>query len=451
MKNNHVSILGAGLIGSLLSVFLRKQGLSVSVFEKLPAVSKSGVEGFGGTVNLSLSDRGRKAIEKVGLGESIEPLIIPMYGSRVHDEHGNTAFIPYGKEGQTIYSINRNSLNQLLIEKAIKEGVRFFYDHKCEDVDLNSHILRFSLRGNKIKMENGEVIIGADGAYSSLRSAFQTQIRLNFTQQYISHGFIELTIPPTASGDYAMDAHALHLWPRGKFMLMAMPNIDKSFTCTLFLPFEGSKVSFDKINDEKDLITIFKTYFDDAYQLMPNLVEDFFSGSISSIVNISCYPWSYKNNLLIGDASHALVPFYGQGMNCGFEDCYYLNDLIEKYGTTSWELIFGRFEKDRKAETDAISQIAMDNFNEMRNSGSDPKSIIRKRIELKLNTLFPDKWIPLYNMVTFTDMAYSDAYIQGQLQKRILDRVMEEPTVTSNWQNLDYSKIVDQLETTSAV
>ena len=451
MKSNHVSVLGAGLIGSLLSVFLRKQGLNVSVFEKLPAVSKSGVAGFGSTVNLSLSDRGRKAIEKVGLGGGIEPLIIPMYGARVHDEHGKTAFLPYGRDGEAIYSINRNSLNQLLIEEASKEGVRFFYDHKCEEVDINSHILRFSLPGNKIRMENGGVIIGADGAYSSLRNAFQTQIRLNFAQQYISHGFIELTIPPTADGDYAMDAHALHLWPRGRFMLMAMPNIDKSFTCTLFLPFSGAKVSFDKINDEKDLTTIFKTYFDDAYQLMPNLVEDFFGQSISSIVNISCYPWSYKNNLLIGDASHALVPFYGQGMNCGFEDCHYLNDLIEKYGTTSWELIFGRFEKDRKAETDAISQIAMDNFSEMQNAGSDPKYIIRKRIELKLNAMFPDKWIPLYNMVTFTDMDYSDAYIQGQLQQRILDRVMEEPTVTSNWQNLDYSKIVNQLETERAV
>jgi kynurenine 3-monooxygenase len=450
MKNNNISILGAGLIGSLLGIFLKQRGLDVSIFEKRFDLRQQVSEGFGRSINMALSDRGWKAIEKTGLQQQVKSLTIPMYGRRIHDEHGNTTILPYGKDHQAIYSISRSMFNELLMNEAEKAGVDFQFGHKCEDVDINSHVLRFSLSDGQMKMINGGVIIGADGAYSTLRNAMQKQMRFNSSQHYISHGYKELSIPPTASSEFAMDPNALHIWPRGRFMLIALPNIDRSFTCTLFLPFEGNKVCFDNINDERDVVTIFKTYFDDAYQMMPNLVEEYFKNPTSALINIKCYPWTKNNNLLLGDAAHAMVPFFGQGMNCGFEDCYELNSLIEKYGTTSWDLIFGKFQKGRKPDTDAISQMAMNNFTEMRDSVSDPKFIIRKKIEAKLHELFPEEWIPLYTMVTFTDMRYSEAYLQGKLQESIMDKVMADPLITQNWHNLDYENIIHRVETAKA-
>lgn len=450
MKNNNITILGAGLIGSLLGIYLKKNGLNVSIYEKRPDSRSIEQAGAGRSINMALSYRGWKAIDKVGLREKVEPLTIPMYGRRIHDEHGNTRLMPYGKEDQAIYSISRQKFNELLMNEAEKAGARLYFEHQCEDIDIESHVIRFSLSANRMKMEQAGVIIGADGAYSSLRQAIQRQTRLNFKQEYISHGYKELTIPPTSEGDFAMDPYALHIWPRGRFMMIALPNLDKSFTCTLFLPFEGSKVCFDKITDERDITSLFRNYFDDAYHLMPNLVEEYLRNPISALINVECYPWTVNNNLLIGDACHAMVPFFGQGMNCGFEDCYLLNGLIEKYGTTSWELIFEKFQKSRKPDTDAISQMAMDNFTEMRDSVSDPKFLVRKKIEAKLHELYPEEWIPLYSMVTFTDMKYSEAFAQGKLQESIMDQVMEDPLIMQTWKNLDYNSIIEKVETTKA-
>lgn len=450
MKNNNITILGAGLIGSLLGIYLKKNGLNVSIYEKRPDSRSIEQAGAGRSINMALSYRGWKAIDKVGLREKVEPLTIPMYGRRIHDEHGNTRLMPYGKEDQAIYSISRQKFNELLMNEAEKAGARLYFEHQCEDIDIESHVIRFSLSANRMKMEQAGVIIGADGAYSSLRQAIQRQTRLNFKQEYISHGYKELTIPPTPEGDFAMDPYALHIWPRGRFMMIALPNLDKSFTCTLFLPFEGSKVCFDKITDERDITSLFRNYFDDAYHLMPNLVEEYLRNPISALINVECYPWTVNNNLLIGDACHAMVPFFGQGMNCGFEDCYLLNGLIEKYGTTSWELIFEKFQKSRKPDTDAISQMAMDNFTEMRDSVSDPKFLVRKKIEAKLHELYPEEWIPLYTMVTFTDMKYSEAFAQGKLQESIMDQVMEDPLIMQTWKNLDYNRIIEKVETTKA-
>lgn len=450
MKNNNITILGAGLIGSLLGIYLKKNGLNVSIYEKRPDSRSIEQAGAGRSINMALSYRGWKAIDKVGLREKVEPLTIPMYGRRIHDEHGNTRLMPYGKEDQAIYSISRQKFNELLMNEAEKAGAKLYFEHQCEDIDIESHVIRFSLSANRMKMEQAGVIIGADGAYSSLRQAIQRQTRLNFKQEYISHGYKELTIPPTPEGDFAMDPYALHIWPRGRFMMIALPNLDKSFTCTLFLPFEGSKVCFDKITDERDITSLFRNYFDDAYHLMPNLVEEYLRNPISALINVECYPWTVNNNLLIGDACHAMVPFFGQGMNCGFEDCYLLNGLIEKYGTTSWELIFEKFQKTRKPDTDAISQMAMDNFTEMRDSVSDPKFLVRKKIEAKLHELYPEEWIPLYTMVTFTDMKYSEAFAQGKLQESIMDQVMEDPLIMQTWKNLDYNSIIEKVETTKA-
>ncbi|MDP2040406.1 MAG: NAD(P)/FAD-dependent oxidoreductase [Algoriphagus sp.] len=450
MKKNDITILGAGLIGSLMAIYLRRQGLEVSMYDKRPDKRKNPYSEAGRSINMALSHRGWKSLEQVGLKDKVMPFAIPMYGRRVHDEHGGTTFVPYGKADQAIYSISRGNFNQLLVEEAERLGTEINFDHKCLDVNFRTNEICFeSPEGDKKLIPN--VIIGADGAYSALRMSMQKQIRFNYRQEYISHGYKELTIPATASGDFAMDPNALHIWPRGKFMLIALPNPDKSFTCTLFLPFEGTKVCFEKIQDEKDLETVFRAYFDDAYQVMPNLKTEFFKNPTAALVNIECYPWVQGNSLLLGDASHAMVPFYGQGMNCGFEDCSILNGLIEKLGTNAWDLVFEKFQKKRKPDTDAICQLAMENFIEMRDSVSSPKFLLRKKIEAKLHELYPKEWIPLYTMVTFTDMSYAEAYAQGKLQEAIMNKVMASPLITENWDKLDYEDIINQMETAKAV
>ncbi|MGM0943912.1 MAG: FAD-dependent oxidoreductase [Bacteroidota bacterium] len=450
MENNEITILGAGLIGSLMAIYLRKQGLAVTVYDKRPDKRKTPYFEGGRSINMALSHRGWKSLEQVGLKDKVMPLAIPMYGRKVHDEHGGTTFISYGKEDQAIYSISRGKFNQLLAEEAERLGAEIEFEHKCVDVDFRTQEISFEHKEG-IKKLTAPVIIGADGAYSSLRLAMQKQIRFNYQQEYISHGYKELTIPATVEGEFAMDPNALHIWPRGKFMLIALPNPDKSFTCTLFLPFEGTKVCFEKINDPADLEQVFRSYFDDAYQLMPDLKEEFFRNPTSALINIECYPWVQGHSLLIGDASHAMVPFYGQGMNCGFEDCYVLNQLIDKFGLNSWDLVFEKFQKKRKPDTDAICQLAMENFVEMRDSVADPKFILRKKIEARLNELYPNDWIPLYSMVTFSDMGYAEAYAQGKLQQAIMDKVMADPLITENWDKLDYSDIIDKMETAKAV
>lgn len=450
MKNNSITILGAGLIGSLMAIYLKRQGLDVQIYDKRPDKRKMRYSEEGRSINMALSHRGWKSLEQVGLKDKVLPLVIPMYGRKIHDEHGETTFIPYGKANQAIYSISRGRFNQLLTEEAERLGTQIHFEHKCQDVDFRFNEITFETKDGLKKLQP-QVIIGADGAYSALRMSMQKQIRFNYKQEYISHGYKELTIPATGDGEFAMDPNALHIWPRGKFMLIALPNPDKSFTCTLFLPFEGSKICFEKIKDEKDVETVFKAYFDDAYQLMPDLKNEFFKNPTSALINVECYPWVQGNSLLIGDASHAMVPFYGQGMNCGFEDCYILNELIEKLGTSSWELVFEKFQKKRKSDTDAICQLAMENFIEMRDSVADPKFQLRKKIEAKLYDLYPKDWIPLYTMVTFSDMAYSEAYAQGKLQEAIMDKVMADPLITENWNKLDYEDIINQMETAKAV
>ncbi|MFN4000292.1 FAD-dependent oxidoreductase [Algoriphagus sp.] len=450
MKKNEITILGAGLIGSLMAIYLRRQGLEVSMYDKRPDKRKNPYSEAGRSINMALSHRGWKSLEQVGLKDKVMPFAIPMYGRRVHDEHGGTTFVPYGKADQAIYSISRGNFNQLLVEEAERLGTEINFEHKCLDVNFRTDEVTFDTPAGEMKL-SPRVVIGADGAYSALRMSMQKQIRFNYRQEYISHGYKELTIPATVSGEFAMDPNALHIWPRGKFMLIALPNPDKSFTCTLFLPFEGTKVCFEKIKDEQDLESVFRAYFDDAYQVMPNLKTEFFKNPTAALVNVECYPWVQGNSLLLGDASHAMVPFYGQGMNCGFEDCSILNGLIEKLGTNAWDLVFEKFQKKRKPDTDAICQLAMENFIEMRDSVSNPKFLIRKKIEAKLHELFPNEWVPLYTMVTFTDMSYAEAYAQGKLQEAIMDKVMSSPLITENWHSLDYEDIINQMETAKAV
>jgi kynurenine 3-monooxygenase len=443
-SQNHIALIGAGLVGSLLAIYLRKRNYHVSVLERRPDMRKKGYEG-GRSINLALSNRGIRALEEVGLAEALKKEAIPMHGRMIHDIHGNISFQPYGKEGEYINSISRSGLNKVLMSEAESLGAHFFFERRIQHVDFEKTSITFQTSNHETQTSNFDLIIGTDGAFSAVRLAMQMTDRFDYQQDYIDHGYKELHIPADKSGGYQMDKTALHIWPRESYMLIALPNPDSSFTLTLFFPFEGEP-SFSKLKTEQEVDLFFRTIFPDAYNLMPDLLKDFFHNPTSSLVTVKCFPWVKNKILLIGDAAHAIVPFYGQGMNAGFEDCRELNLLLDQH-SDDWEKVLPAFQSLRKPNADAIAQLALDNFIEMRDLVNDPDFILRKKIEAKLHQLYPTKWIPLYSMVTFReDIRYSVAYATGQKQKKIMEEVLKQPEIGKNWEHLDFEEIVLKLD-----
>jgi kynurenine 3-monooxygenase len=442
-KKKHIAIVGAGLVGTLLSVYMAKRGYKVSVFERRADMRKGKAEA-GRSINLALSTRGIRALEEVGVAEAIKKVAIPMTGRMMHDLKGNLTYLPYGKEGQFINSVSRSGLNMVLMDEAEKHGVNLFFNHRCLGLDFEKTSLTLQAIGSAgSQIFDFDVIIGADGAFSAVRSTMQVTDRFNYSQEYIDHGYKELHIPPEA-GKLLKEKNALHIWPRESFMMIALPNPDDSFTCTLFFPFEGSD-SFAALQRNDQILRFFNTNFPDAVPLIPDLLGDFHQNPTSSLVTIKCFPWKRNNTLLIGDAAHAVVPFYGQGMNAGFEDCRILNNLLDKHHD-NWNKVLDEFQSLRKADADAIAQLAMDNFIEMRDLVADPEFLLRKKIEAKLHELYPQRWIPLYSMVTFNDnIRYSEAQAIGRKQTEIMAEVMRMPDIASNWQKLDFENIVNKL------
>ncbi len=438
-SEKHIAIVGAGLVGSLLSIYLAKRGYKISVFERRDDMRKS--TGYQGrSINLALSNRGIRALEEVGLAEELKQQAIPMHGRMIHDLQGNTNFQLYGKEGQFINSISRSGLNRVLITEAEKHNVQFYFEKRVTHIDFDQTEITFQ-DSSKNKFD---LIIGSDGAFSSVRLAMQMTDRFDFSQDYIDHGYKELHIPAGLNGEFKLEKNALHIWPRESFMLIALPNPDGSFTLTLFFPFKGEQ-SFEHLSSNESVNEFFKTTFPDAYALMPNLLEEFFTNPVSSLVTVKCFPWAKNKTLLIGDAAHAIVPFYGQGMNAGFEDCRKLNDLLD-IQKDNWEFVLNLFQAEQKPNADAIAQLALDNFIEMRDLVNDADFILRKKIESKLHELFPNKWIPLYSMVTFYEsIPYSTAYQIGQKQKKIMETVLESSSIAENWKSLNFFEIVSQL------
>jgi kynurenine 3-monooxygenase len=441
-ENKRIAVIGAGLVGSLVAIYLAKRGYKVSVFERRLDMRKHLIEG-GRSINLALSNRGIRALHEVGLATVLKQNAIPMHGRMIHDEKGNLNFQAYGKTGQYINSVSRGGLNKVLMTEAEKHGVEFFFEHRCVHVDFDKSEL--TLKENEsIHHKTFDVIIGSDGAFSAVRNTMQFTDRFEYAQTFIEHGYKELRIPAGENGEFLFDEHALHIWPRESFMLIALPNPNKTFTCTLFLPFDGP-VSFSQLTTPESIQQFFEKYFPDAVTLMPTLIEDFRDNATSSLVTVRCYPWVRNRTVLIGDASHGIVPFFGQGMNAGFEDCRVLNELLDKHGD-HWKATLAEFQEVRKPDADAIAQLALDNFIEMRDLVADADFILRKKIEAKLHELYPDKWIPLYSMVTFhDDLRYSDAYRIGQHQKKIMDEVMKTPNLDSNWSSLNFEEIANKL------
>jgi kynurenine 3-monooxygenase len=438
MPSKNIAIVGAGLVGSLLAIYLRKRGYSVALFERRADMRKKSVDA-GRSINLALSNRGIRALEEVGLADTLRQVAIPMHGRMVHDLQSKLSFFPYGKQGQFINSISRSGLNMVLMDRAETLGATLEFEKRISNVDLENTTLTVDDQKRKF-----DLIIGADGAFSVVRGAMQITDRFNYQQFYIEHGYKELTIPAEAGGAFRMEKNALHIWPRESFMLIALPNPDGSFTCTLFFPFEGSP-SFQSLKTQQDIREFFNTTFPDAIALMPTLLEDFTTNPTSSLVTIRCFPWVRNNTFLIGDAAHGIVPFYGQGMNAGFEDCRILNELLDQH-SDDWSTVLPEFQQLRKKDADAIAQLALDNFIEMRDLVADPQFILQKKIEGKLYELFPEQWKPLYSMVTFFDnIRYSDALAIGTRQKEIMAAVLRQPGIEKNWEQLDFESIVKQL------
>ncbi len=441
-KPIHITIVGAGLVGSLLSIYLRKRGYEISVYDRRFDM-RSNMLGGGRSINMALSNRGLRALEEVGLASHLKGNAVPMNGRMIHDTQGNLTFQPYGKQGQFINSISRSDLNMFLINEAEKLGVNFFFEHKCLEVNLEKTELKFQNFADTISHQ-ADLIIGADGAFSSVRGALQVSDRFEYTQTYIEHGYKELRIPSAEDGTFQMEKEALHIWPRESYMLIALPNSDATFTCTLFFPFEGNP-SFQKLSSPEKIRTFFESSFPDAAKLMPTIAEDFRDNPTSSLVTIRCFPWFKNRTMLIGDAAHGIVPFFGQGMNSGFEDCRILNDLLNNH-EDNWEAILPIFQQLRKPNADAIAQLALDNFVEMRDLVGDPDFLLQKKIEARLHELHPEKWIPLYSMVTFHDtLSYAEALRIGQQQKEIMEKVMRTPSIEKVWASLDFNEIANQL------
>lgn len=427
----NIAIIGSGLVGSLLSIFLKKHGHKVTIFDRRPDIRT--VQFSGRSINLAMSNRGWKALAEIGLEEEVKTIAIPLYQRALHVNDAPLYFQKYGKKDEAIWSISRGRLNRKMIDLAEGFGVDFRFNEKVWDIELpEAKIYTGKSEKSKWKEYKFDIVFGCDGAFSRIRHKMQRRSRFDYSQDFIDVGYKELTIPPNEDGSHRLDKNSFHIWPRGKFMLIAMPNIDGSFTCTLFLPFEG-EVSFENITSKGDAKAFFKKYFPNVRKEIEGLTKSFMKNPTSAMVTMKCYPWTYWDKVaLVGDAAHAVVPFYGQGMNAGFEDISVLNRLMEELGD-NWEAIFERYQKERKPNADAIAELSYRNFVEMSSKTADSNFMLQKKIEKHFAQKHPDKWIPVYSRVTFSDRPYAEALAIGDYQEHIMREIMQMPSIQKIW------------------
>ena len=436
-----VTLIGAGLNGPLLAIFLMQRGYAVELYERRPDMRRVRMSA-GRSINLALSSRGIYALQRAGLWERMRNIIIPMRGRMMHSTAGELTFQPYGKnEAEVINSISRAELNIALMNAAEEQGATIHFNQRCTGYDVRTGALR--LRNEETAEETTRevgIVIGCDGSASSIRNEMLKLSRFNFSQQYLDYGYKELTIPAGSQGEHLLETKALHIWPRGNYMLIALPNIDGTFACILFLPFEGVD-SFASLTTPAQVVAFFNSRFPDAISLMPQLTENYFANPMGAMVTIKCSPWHVEAKaLLLGDAAHAIVPFFGQGLNCGFEDCTSLMELLDRHGP-DWPRVFAEFESERKVNTDAIADMAIENFTEMRDRVADSRFLLRKKVELALEARYPPRFVPKYAMVTFHRIPYSVALARGTVQEKMLAELCES---INRVEDLDWSK-ADQL------
>lgn len=428
-QKQNILIIGAGLCGSLLALRLAQRGFNVSVYEKRPDIRKVEISA-GRSINLAFSDRGNKGMKLVGLEEEVKELCIPMHGRMLHDKEGNTILANYsGREHEFINSISRGDLNALLLNESEKhEHVNIYFNKKCTTVDFEKTTATFyDYETKKEFIEDADVIIATDGAGSILRKSYYlgNKFLFSFMQDYLNHGYKELSILPDSTGNFQIYKNALHIWSRGEFMMIALPNLDGSFTVTLFLSYNEGTYNFDNLDSEAKVLDFFKSEFPDALEKMPNLGEEFFKNPTSPLGTVKCSPWHYKGNtLLMGDAAHAIVPFYGQGMNASFEDVVVFDEILDGFNG-NWEGIFEKYEKVRKPDTDAIAFLAIDNFHEMKEHVDNPIFREKRTIEMEMEKKFPDQYSSKYSLVTFNEeIGYREAMLKGRAQDKAILKLL---------------------------
>ncbi|WP_339896146.1 NAD(P)/FAD-dependent oxidoreductase [uncultured Algibacter sp.] len=433
-KQQNILIIGAGLCGSLLALRLGQRGYNVSVYEMRPDIREVDISA-GRSINLAFSNRGNKAIKLVGLEDKVKALCIPMNGRMIHDEHGNTFQSNYsGREHEYINSISRGELNALLLDEAEKhKNVKIYFNKKCKSVDFEKTTALFKDYKTKNEfVEDADIIIATDGAGSAMRKSYYLgkKFLFSFSQEYLTHGYKELSILPKENGDYKTHKNALHIWPRGNFMLIALPNLDGSFTVTLFLSYDAGEYNFNNLNTEDSVLEFFQKEFPDAMAIMPNLLDDFFQNPTAPLGTVKCSPWHYKGNtLLMGDAAHAIVPFYGQGMNASFEDVVEFDKVLDQ-NLNNWEAIFKTYENTRKKDTDAIADLAIDNFHEMKGHVNHAIFQEKRKLEMALEKKFPNDYSSKYSLVTFNeDIGYRLAMLRGRAQDKAILNMLSDKEI----------------------
>jgi kynurenine 3-monooxygenase len=429
-----ITIVGAGLVGSLCALYMTKRGHKVSIFERRKDI-RSEIITAGKSINLALSERGWTAFKKVGIDTEVKNIAIPMYKRIMHDEKGNLSDQAYGNKGQAIYSVSRSVLNVLMLEMAEKNGAKLYFDERCVGANLEQAMATFKNTKTATEQKiSADLLIGADGSLSAVREQMVKKHQHEFEYNEIEHDYKELLIPTGENGTHLLDKNALHIWPRGEFMLIALANLDGSFTCTLFAPKKG-KNSFEGLNSQQEVEKYFKTIFPDFIALVANLYEQWNANPTSALGIVRTYPWHINDTaLLIGDAAHATVPFYGQGMNAGFEDCRILDELLDEFGN-NLKGCFEEFSQQRKPNADGLQDLSMQNFVVMRDGTADPKFLLQKKIERKFANLYPKKWIPLYTMVSFTNTPYADAWKIGMKQEKMMQSIMSTPNIEEIWES----------------
>ncbi|MFD0989700.1 FAD-dependent oxidoreductase [Mariniflexile jejuense] len=433
-KQQNILIIGAGLCGSLLALRMGQRGYNVSVYEKRPDLRQVNLDS-GRSINLAFSDRGNKAMKLVGIEDKVKALCIPMNGRMLHDIEGNTVFAPYsGRKHEHINSISRGALNALLLYEAEKhQNVSIYFNKKCKSVNFEKTTALFHDYETKNEfIEDADVIIATDGAGSIMRQSYYLgkKFLFSFSQDYLTHGYKELSILPTENGDYKTYKNALHIWGRDSFMLIALPNLDGSFTVTLFLSYDDGAYNFNNLTTKERVIEFFSKYFKDALELMPNVIDDFFKNPTSPLGTVKCSPWHYKGNtLLMGDAAHAIVPFYGQGMNASFEDVVEFDKVLDTY-KGDWETVFKTYEASRKKDTNAIADLAIDNFHEMKGHVNNAIFREKRNLEMALEKQFPNDYSSKYSLVTFNeDIGYQEAMLRGRAQDKAILNMLNDGTL----------------------
>lgn len=456
MKN--ITIVGGGLVGSLLAIFLAKRGHTVNVYERRADPRVTDIYA-GRSINLVVSHRGWTALRAAGAEEAVREIVVPVYARMMHDRDGQLNRVPYSIDNRAIDAVSRGELNRRLLTEAEKlPNVKVFFNHRCLDVDLDNATCWFVRGGenpsstsndavsDRIEVK-ADVVFGSDGAFSAVRSKMMLG-RFSYSQEYIEHDYKEVAFPANADGTPKMDPQCLHIWPRRYYMMMGLANQDGGFTGTLFMPHKATANSpgFDTVRTEAEVTAFFKEHFADAMPMVPDLVEQYLRNPQSNLVIVRCDPWTYKDKVaLIGDAAHAIVPFYGEGMNAGYEDCKVLNDLLNEHGDDNWATVLDAYGKQRKPNGDAIADLSMRNFVEMRDLVADPLFILRKKIEGRLQAKHPDQWLPLYSQVKFTNTSYADALREGQRHDRIMEQVLAMPGVAERWESEEVEKLAMDL------